>query len=234
MSSRLLIDRIASDVGVPDALVNTIGAFRPASAADTTPDLLRTMMDINLGTALWLSKAVAPHMQRRHSGAIVHVTARPGLEPTYGMAAYAASKAALVHLTRLLDVELRPLGIRVNSVAPQLMDTAKNRAALPEEMLAHAVDPEAIAGIIAFLVSDAAAPISGAGCPPTGRGVVPSKLVGLEHGRKEIRRGEAAKRAPFLRDFEDFLLGGQMVKVIGASDGLAQREVARQNDVLSS
>jgi NAD(P)-dependent dehydrogenase (short-subunit alcohol dehydrogenase family) len=107
-------------------------------------------------------------MQRRHSGAIVHVTARPGLEPTYGMAAYAASKAALVHLTRLLDVELRPLGIRVNSVAPQLIDTEKNRLALPEEMLAHAVDPEAIAGIIAFLVSDAAAPISGAVLPAYG------------------------------------------------------------------
>lgn len=163
-----LIDRIATDMGVPDALVNTIGAFQPGSAADTTPDLLRTMMDINLGTAFWLSKAVAPHMQRRRAGAIVHVTARPGLEPTYGMAAYAASKAALVHLTRLLDVELRPLGIRVNSVAPQLIDTAKTRAALPEEMLAHAVDPEAIADIIAFLVSDAAAPISGAVLPAYG------------------------------------------------------------------
>jgi NAD(P)-dependent dehydrogenase (short-subunit alcohol dehydrogenase family) len=163
-----LIDRIATIVGVPDALVNTIGAFQPGSAADTTPDLLRTMMDINLGTAFWLSKAVAPHMQRRRSGSIVHVTARPGIEPTYGMAAYSASKAALAHLTRLLDVELRPLGIRVNSVAPQLIDTAANRAALPEEMLAHAVDPEAIAGIIAFLVSDAAAPISGAVLPAYG------------------------------------------------------------------
>lgn len=163
-----LIDRIATDVGVPDALVNTIGAFQPGSAADTTPDLLRTMMDINLGTAFWLSKAVAPHMQRRHAGSIVHVSARPGLEPTYGMAAYAASKAALVHLTRLLDVELRPLGIRVNSVAPQLIDTEKTRATLPEEMLAHAVDPEAIADIIAFLVSDAAAPISGAILPAYG------------------------------------------------------------------
>jgi NAD(P)-dependent dehydrogenase (short-subunit alcohol dehydrogenase family) len=163
-----LIDRIATDVGVPDALVNTIGAFRPASAADTSPDLLRTMIDVNLGAAFWLSKAVAPHMQRRRSGAIVHVTARPGIEPTNGMAAYAASKAALAYLTRLLDVELRPVGIRVNSVAPQLLDTATNRAALPEDMLAHAVAPQAIADIIAFLVSDAAAPISGAVLPAYG------------------------------------------------------------------
>jgi|HubBroStandDraft_6_1064221.scaffolds.fasta_scaffold277391_1 NAD(P)-dependent dehydrogenase (short-subunit alcohol dehydrogenase family) len=163
-----LIDRIAADVGVPDALVNTIGAFQPSSAADTSPDLLRTMIDVNLGAAFWLSKAVAPHMQRQGSGAIVHVTARPALEPTYGMAAYATSKAALAYLTRLLDVELRPVGIRVNSVAPQLLDTANNRAALPEEMLAHAVAPQAIADIIAFLVSDAAAPISGAILPAYG------------------------------------------------------------------
>ena len=98
----------------------------------------------------------------------MHVTARPALEPTSGMAAYAASKAALAYLTRLLDVELRPVGIRVNSVAPQLLDTANNRAALPEEMLAHAVAPQAIADIIAFLVSDAAAPISGAILPAYG------------------------------------------------------------------
>jgi NAD(P)-dependent dehydrogenase (short-subunit alcohol dehydrogenase family) len=163
-----LIDRIAADVGVPDALVNTIGAFLPASASDTSPDLLQTMLDVNLGAAFWLSKAVAPHMQRQRSGAIVHITARPGIEPTYGMAAYGVSKAALAYLTRLLDVELRPLGIRVNSVAPQLLDTASNRAALPDEMLAHAVAPEAIADIIAFLVSDTAAPISGAILPAYG------------------------------------------------------------------
>jgi NAD(P)-dependent dehydrogenase (short-subunit alcohol dehydrogenase family) len=84
------------------------------------------------------------------------------------MAAYAVSKAALAYLTRLLDVELRPVGIRVNSVAPQLIATAKNKAALPAEMLADAVAPEAIAGIIAFLVSDAAAPISGAVLPAYG------------------------------------------------------------------
>jgi NAD(P)-dependent dehydrogenase (short-subunit alcohol dehydrogenase family) len=71
-------------------------------------------------------------------------------------------------LTRSLDLELRPLGIRVNSVAPELMDTAKNREILPAEMRARAVAPEAIAAIIAFLVSRAAAPISGAIVPAYG------------------------------------------------------------------
>jgi NAD(P)-dependent dehydrogenase (short-subunit alcohol dehydrogenase family) len=163
-----LIDRIASEVGPPDVLVNTIGAFRPGDALSTTPDTLQLMIDVNLGTALWLSQAVAPHMQRQGSGAIVHVAARPGIEPAGGMAAYSASKAALVHLTRILDIELRPHGIRVNAVAPQLLDTPANRATFPAEAMAHAVAPEAIAGVIAFLVSDAAAPVSGAILPAYG------------------------------------------------------------------
>jgi NAD(P)-dependent dehydrogenase (short-subunit alcohol dehydrogenase family) len=163
-----LIDRIAGEVGPPDVLVNTIGTFRPGDALAATPETLRLMIDVNLGPALWLSQAVAPHMQRQGSGAIVHLAARQGLEPSGGMAAYGVSKAALVSLTRILDIELRPQGIRVNAVAPQLLDTPANRATFPPEALAHAVAPEAIAGVIAFLVSDAAAPVSGAIPPADG------------------------------------------------------------------
>ena len=118
-----VIGRIACEVGPPDVLVNTIGAFRPEDMLATTPEMLRLMLDVNLGPALWLTQAVAPHMQQQGSGAIVHVAARPGIEPAGGMAAYGVSKAALVHLTRILDIELRPHGIRVNAVAPQLLDT---------------------------------------------------------------------------------------------------------------
>ena len=163
-----LIDRIASEVGPPSVLVNTIGTFRPADTFATTPEMLRLMIDVNVAPALWLSQAVAPHMRQQGSGAIVHVTARPGIEPTGGMVAYGLSKAALVHLTRVLDVELRPHGIRVNAVAPQLLDTATNRAAFPPEVMTQAVAPEAIADVIAFLVSDQAAPVSGAILPAYG------------------------------------------------------------------
>ncbi len=163
-----LIDRFADEAGPPDVLVNTIGAFHLGDALATTPETLRLMMDVNLGPALWLSQAVAPHMRQQGSGAIVHVAARPGIEPSGGMAAYSVSKAALVHLTRVLDVELRPHGIRVNAVAPQLIDTPVTRASFPAEVMAHATAPEAIAGVIAFLVSDAAAPVSGAILPAYG------------------------------------------------------------------
>jgi NAD(P)-dependent dehydrogenase (short-subunit alcohol dehydrogenase family) len=163
-----LVDRIAAEVGSPDVLVNTIGAFELGDALTVTPQTLRQLMDVNLGAALWLTQAVAPRMQQRGSGVIVHVAARPGVEPTAGYAAYAVSKAALVHLVRTLDVELRPHGIRVNAVAPQLIATEKNKALFPPEMLVSAVEPDAIAEVIAFLVSDASAPLSGAIVPAYG------------------------------------------------------------------
>ena len=71
-----LIDRIAGEIGPPDVLVNTIGAFRPGDVLSTTPEMLRLMIDVNLGPALWLSQAVAPHMRQQGAGAIVHVAAR--------------------------------------------------------------------------------------------------------------------------------------------------------------
>jgi NAD(P)-dependent dehydrogenase (short-subunit alcohol dehydrogenase family) len=163
-----MIERIVNDIGVPKVLINTLGAFQTADALSTTPELFHLMIDINLAPALWLSQAVAPYMKARGSGAIVHISSRPGLEPATGMAAYAVSKAALVHLTRVLDLELRPFGIRVNAVVPQLIATAKNQSFLPKELMAHAVAPEAIAEVAAFLVSDAAAPVSGAILPAYG------------------------------------------------------------------
>jgi NAD(P)-dependent dehydrogenase (short-subunit alcohol dehydrogenase family) len=166
--AKSLVDRIAVDFGPPEVLVNTIGTYHLGEALDATPEDLRLMIDVNAGTALWLTQAVAPYMRDRGTGAIVHVAARQGLEPTAGMATYGISKAALVHLTRVLDLELRPLGIRVNAVAPQLIDTAKNRPYLSPEVLAQAVSPEAIADIIVYLVSDSATPVSGAVLPAYG------------------------------------------------------------------
>ena len=167
-AARSVVDRIAAEVGPPEVLVNTIGTYRLGEALTATPEDLRLMIDVNVGPALWLTQAVVPYLRDRGSGSVVHVVARPGLEPTAGMAAYAVSKAALVHLTRVLDLELRPLGIRVNAVAPQQLDTAKTHPYLTPDLLAHAVAPEAVAGIIVYLVSDAAAPVSGAVVPAYG------------------------------------------------------------------
>jgi NAD(P)-dependent dehydrogenase (short-subunit alcohol dehydrogenase family) len=163
-----LVDRIANEVGAPIILVNTVGTYALGDALSVTPDTLRQMIDVNLGTALWLTQAVAPHMQNQGRGVIIHISARPGLDPTAGAAAYGVSKAALAHLTRILDVELRPHGIRVNAVVPQVLATAKNKSIFPPEALVGAVEPAAVADVIAFLVSDAGADISGALVPTYG------------------------------------------------------------------
>jgi NAD(P)-dependent dehydrogenase (short-subunit alcohol dehydrogenase family) len=167
-AARGVVDRIAAEVGPPEVLVNTIGMFRLGEALTATPDDLRLLIDVNVGPALWLTQAVVPYLRDRGAGSIVHVAARPGLEPAAGMAAYAVSKAALVHLVRVLDLELRPLGIRVNAVAPQQLDTVKTHPYLTPDQLAHSVAPEAVADLIAYLVSDAAAPVSGAIVPAYG------------------------------------------------------------------
>jgi NAD(P)-dependent dehydrogenase (short-subunit alcohol dehydrogenase family) len=167
-AAKSLVDRIAAAAGPPEVLVNTVGTFHLGEAVAATPEDLRLLMDVNLGTALWLSQAVEPHMRERGKGSIVHVSARPATDPTAGLAAYSLSKAALSHLVRILDLELRPHGIRVNAVAPELIDTTANRAIFPAEMLTHAVKPEAIANVIAFLAGDLAAPVSGAIVPAYG------------------------------------------------------------------
>lgn len=163
-----LIERIAGDVGPPDILVNTIGAYDIGDTLSATPESLTRMVGVNVGAALWLTQAVAPYMTQRGSGAIVHVAARPGIEPTAGVATYSASKAALVQLVRVLDLELRPRGIRVNAIAPATIATEKNKVWAPPEVLEHAVSPEALAEVVAFLVSAAAAPVSGAVVPTYG------------------------------------------------------------------
>ena len=173
---RAVASKLAADgftvVGVDrseEGLVNTLGAFLMGDALSATPEDLRIMIDVNAGAALWLTQAVAPHMEQAASGAIVHVSARPGLEPTSGLAAYSLGKAALTHLIRVLDLELRPKGIRVNAVAPQLIDNPKNRSYFPAEVMAHSFTPEAIAQVIAFLAGNASAPsVSGAILPTYG------------------------------------------------------------------
>ena len=89
-------------------------------------------------------------------------------DPTAGMAAYSLSKAALSYLVRILDLELRPHGIRANAVVQQLLDTAANRTTFPAELVAHATAPEGVVNVIAFLTGDLAAPVSGAIVPAYG------------------------------------------------------------------
>lgn len=82
--------------------------------------------------------------------------------------AYGVSKLGVRGVTSALAVALAPHGIRVNAVAPQLIDTPVNRSFLPAEVMAHATSPEAIAELIVLLAGDGGAPVSGAVLPAYG------------------------------------------------------------------
>jgi NAD(P)-dependent dehydrogenase (short-subunit alcohol dehydrogenase family) len=124
-AARSVVDRIAADVGPPEGLVKTIGTYQLGEALTATREDRRLMIDVNLGSAL-ADPGCGPVPAGTRFGFHRARGRPPGPgAPAAGMAAYAVSKAALVRLTRVLDLELRPLGIRVPAVAPQQLHTAK-------------------------------------------------------------------------------------------------------------
>ena len=153
-----------------DFLVNAAGGFGGGSLVESNPGDYRHLLELNLDTAWWSSRAAARRMRESGAGgAIVNVAARSGLEGGAGSIAYAVAKGAVVKLTQVLAAELKQSGVRVNAVLPSLIDTPANRAVFSAERMAKAVPPQAIARVIAFLCSEDAWPISGAAIPVYGR-----------------------------------------------------------------
>ncbi len=151
------------------ALVNTVGGFQAGPIAKALGQW-DAMLTANARTALAISAAVLPAMQSAHYGRIVHVAAMAGLKAPAGLAAYAASKAALIRLTESIAEEYRGDGITANCVLPSVIDTPQNRAAMPKADTSGWVSPQAIARLIAFLVSPAGGVVTGAAIPATGPG----------------------------------------------------------------
>uniref|UniRef100_UPI003983075A SDR family oxidoreductase n=1 Tax=Phenylobacterium sp. TaxID=1871053 RepID=UPI003983075A len=100
---------------------------------------------------------------------IVNVGSAAALKASLGMGAYAASKAGVHSLTQALAEELKADGITVNAVLPSILDTAANRADMPDADPSTWVAPEDLAAVILFLASDAARAMTGALVPVTGR-----------------------------------------------------------------
>jgi NAD(P)-dependent dehydrogenase (short-subunit alcohol dehydrogenase family) len=126
------------------------------------------MLDLNVRAFLHISEAVVPAMLAAGRGRIVTVGAFGAQRGGAHVGAYAASKAALQRLTESMSAELKGQGIHVNCVLPSIIDTADNRAAMPDADPSQWVAPAALADVIAFLGSDAARAIHGASIPVTG------------------------------------------------------------------
>lgn len=153
---------VCDQVGSIDGLVNVAGGFLWETVAAGSLESWDRMLRINLRTALVSTRAALPHLIAS-GGSIVNVGAAAAAHPASGMGAYAASKSALHALTGSLAEEMRGRGVRVNAILPTIIDTPANRADLPDADASGWVKPEGAAKVVAFLLSPAAATITGVG-----------------------------------------------------------------------
>lgn len=150
------------------ALVNTVGGFRMARVTEGALDQWDQMMTLNAKVALVTSAAVLPALVASGRGSIVHIAAQPGLKAGAGQAAYAASKAAVIRIVEAIAAEHRKDRVIANAILPGTIDTPQNRADMPDAEPESFVPPEAIAELVAFLVSARAACVTGGAIPATG------------------------------------------------------------------
>lgn len=152
--------RIAEQFAKVDGLVNVAGGFNWETLQEGSVETWDRMYRMNLRTAVASSQAVLPYLTE--GGSIVNVGAAAATAPATGMAPYTASKAGVAALTASLAEELRPARIRVNAVLPTIIDTPANRSDMPDADRSDWVSPSAAARVVAFLLSDDAASVTGA------------------------------------------------------------------------
>lgn len=131
----------------------------------------QSMLDENLESAQRALRTLLPRLVARRAGSVVVIGSRNVERPWSGAgaAAYTVAKTAVVALARALSAEVLDAGVRVNAVLPSTIDTAQNRGAMPDADASRWVQPESLAAVIEFLLSDAARDVSGAVIPVYGR-----------------------------------------------------------------
>ena len=154
LADEAAIGRLYQSVGPLWASIHLAGGFAAGPLRDASVATLRQQIDMNLMTCLLCCRAAVGAMTN-NGGRIVNVAARPALEwrSGAGMVAYAASKAAVAALTAALAEEVAKDGILVNAVAPSIMDTPANRAAMPKANYDLWPKVAEVAATIMFLAS---------------------------------------------------------------------------------
>jgi len=164
-----LVSEIEEALGPVEALVNNAGIRRESLLALTSDQDWDAVVDTNLGGLFRCCRAVLRGMMVRRHGAIVNIASLSALHGVAGQAAYAASKAGILGLTRSLAREVGKRGVRVNAVVPGFVETDLT-SGVPEaavanlragECLARGTRAEDVAHAVLFLLSDRAAAITG-------------------------------------------------------------------------
>jgi len=152
------------DIAVANAGQATDGLMLRFKSAD-----LDNLIDVNLKSAFYLAAAVTKPMVKQRGGSMIFVSSIVGVAGNAGQAAYSATKAGLLGLTKSLAKELGSRNVRVNAVAPGLIETAMTEK-MPEAARAYylqtialgrAGSPDDVAGVVSFLASDAARYVTG-------------------------------------------------------------------------
>jgi 3-oxoacyl-[acyl-carrier protein] reductase len=164
-----LVDSVRERFDTIDGLVNNAGVRRDALMYNMTDDQWNEVLDTNLHGVFSLTRAVLALMLGQRSGSIVNVASLSGLHGVVGQVNYSAAKGGLIAMTRSLARETARSGIRVNCVAPGLVDTDMLAGMEPDvkrEMIRaipmrRAVKAEEVASTIAFLLGDEATAITG-------------------------------------------------------------------------
>ncbi|MEJ8810982.1 SDR family NAD(P)-dependent oxidoreductase [Variovorax ureilyticus] len=145
-----------------DALVHIAGGFEMGDAVHALDRAAwDRMMNLNAWSFVAVTQALVPSMIERKSGSVVAVSAKTASHGLAAMSAYIASKSALQRLVEASAAELKEHGIRVNSIAPSVLDTPANRSAMPRADPAGWVSTSVAAQTIGFLVSPAAEALHG-------------------------------------------------------------------------
>jgi NAD(P)-dependent dehydrogenase (short-subunit alcohol dehydrogenase family) len=167
--ARKFLDAAAAALGGLDGVAIVAGGYAGSGKlAEAPEDEWPAMMAANLETAHALCRGAIPHLAAS-GGSVVTVASRLVEQGGAGSAAYVVSKAGVAALTRVLALEYRDRRIRFNCVAPGTIDTPQNRAAMPSADRSAWTPPEAIARVIAFLLSPESSPVTGAYLPVDGR-----------------------------------------------------------------
>jgi 3-oxoacyl-[acyl-carrier protein] reductase len=163
------IAAVQRDFGAIYGLVNNAGMVKDGLLVRMSPEDWRRVIDVNLNGTFYCTRCVAPIMMRQRSGRIVNVSSVIGLTGNAGQANYAASKAAVIALTKSVAKELGGRGVTCNAVAPGFITTDMT-AALPEKVQADLLQRiplkrlgsgQDVAGLVRFLLSEEAAYITG-------------------------------------------------------------------------
>jgi 3-oxoacyl-[acyl-carrier protein] reductase len=165
-----LVKRTVKELGRIDMLVNNAGIWTEAAIENMTDEILNRTIDINIKGCFYTASTAVPHMKVQKSGNIIFIASTAGQRGEAWHSHYAASKGALISLTKSLATELASHNIRVNCVAPGWVDTDMSHSSLigpdgPKFVslipLGRAATAEEIAEPIVFMASDWASFITG-------------------------------------------------------------------------